>query len=120
MRIFDRNSSFKYEGTSNEARRLRYERKLREEEKLAEEALQCDVDLPGQYCRSTDEGDDDLAGAAAITMICIASAAVWVIVGGAMMVVGGAWTGWIVSLTGIVVCVVAVTKLNQIPPADKP
>ena len=80
----------KFEGNSNAARKLRYERKLAQEEALAEKALRCDYDLPGHYRRSTDEprrgAVRPLRGAA---IVCLVSIFFWAVVVGAIWIIWG-------------------------------
>lgn len=64
-------------------------------------------------CRSSDQGEDDLADATGIAWICIASVALWISVCGAMMVAGGMDNGWIVSVAGITGFVMALTNLAR-------
>ncbi|MCL6557227.1 MAG: hypothetical protein K6U74_00210 [Firmicutes bacterium] len=64
--------------------------------------------------RSSDSGDDDIGSCAGICLICIASMAAWIGVVGAFMVYSQAKNGWLVSVTGLVVFVLALVRLAKV------
>lgn len=64
--------------------------------------------------RSSDSGDDDMEICLGISLVCIASMAAWIGVIGAFMVYSQAENGWLVSITGLVVFVLALVRLAKV------
>lgn len=84
---------------ANDYRRAEYERKRR---------------IAAGITRSVDHGADVLDDCVAGAMFCVASLSAWIGVVGAFMVYSQAKNGWLVSVTGLVVFVLALVRLGKV------